>query len=433
MYEDGEGVPQDGRQAIHWYTRAAESGDMVAQFNLASAYERGLGGMPPDLKQAVEWYRKAAKQGYVNAQYNLAVLYERGEKVQQNHNEAFKWFKAAAEQGDAAAQFGLGVMYAQGHGTARDNKEALKWYLKAAQQGNVDAQYNLALLYEGVEGVPRNYDEALRWYKTAAEQGDGAAQYSVGLFYDQGMGLKRDPAEAIKWYEMAARRGFTPAAQKLANKYETGDGVEQSEEKAKEWTLFAARAGSRGALTELILTNGQQLTPAQEQELINTLASTQEVPPVLVSPSNAQERADEVKNKGVNAPDRLILTYRCQQCGLFSSATADINAVPYSNMAEMIRAALAISLQPTQDPPFCPQCEVAMQAYSLDYHAFHSTLGKDFVVDCSLERQPGQNLQYCLLWWDAQSGFLGMGTLSEAEVAQFRADANQRAQALAGS
>ena len=27
MYENGEGVPQDYKQAVHWYTKSAEQGD----------------------------------------------------------------------------------------------------------------------------------------------------------------------------------------------------------------------------------------------------------------------------------------------------------------------------------------------------------------------------------------------------------------------
>ena len=34
MYKDGEGVPQDYKQAISWYIKAAEQDDVVAQYNL---------------------------------------------------------------------------------------------------------------------------------------------------------------------------------------------------------------------------------------------------------------------------------------------------------------------------------------------------------------------------------------------------------------
>ncbi|MCZ8501185.1 tetratricopeptide repeat protein [Vibrio lentus] len=70
MYEDGKGVPQDNKQAAHWYHKAAEQGYARAQTNLAVLYENGK-GVPQDEKQAAHWYRKAAEQGYGRAQRNL--------------------------------------------------------------------------------------------------------------------------------------------------------------------------------------------------------------------------------------------------------------------------------------------------------------------------------------------------------------------------
>jgi TPR repeat protein len=43
MYKNGEGVPQDFKQAIQWYTKAAEQGDVDAQYNLALMYKNGEG------------------------------------------------------------------------------------------------------------------------------------------------------------------------------------------------------------------------------------------------------------------------------------------------------------------------------------------------------------------------------------------------------
>lgn len=34
MYAKGEGVPKDYKQAMSWYSKAADQGDAIAQFNL---------------------------------------------------------------------------------------------------------------------------------------------------------------------------------------------------------------------------------------------------------------------------------------------------------------------------------------------------------------------------------------------------------------
>ncbi|WP_244060846.1 tetratricopeptide repeat protein, partial [Aeromonas caviae] len=70
----GKGVPQDDKQAVTWYHKAAEQGHALAQVGLGNMYAEGQ-GVPQDYKQAAVWYRKAAEQSNVEAQNNLAVLY----------------------------------------------------------------------------------------------------------------------------------------------------------------------------------------------------------------------------------------------------------------------------------------------------------------------------------------------------------------------
>ena len=68
-------------------------------------------GIAQDFQEAIKWYTKAAEQGNVNAQYNLGNLYLRGQGASQNDNLAFSWFIKAAEQGDAPAQYNLCLLY----------------------------------------------------------------------------------------------------------------------------------------------------------------------------------------------------------------------------------------------------------------------------------------------------------------------------------
>ena len=60
-----EGVPQDDKTAVKWWTLAAEQGDADAQNNLGFMYNNGR-GVPQDDKTAVKWYTLAAEQGYAD-------------------------------------------------------------------------------------------------------------------------------------------------------------------------------------------------------------------------------------------------------------------------------------------------------------------------------------------------------------------------------
>lgn len=72
-YANGQGVPQDYKQAIYWYTKAAEQGHLNAQWRLGWMYQKGE-GVPHDNVQAYLWWSLAASQGHDNARSNLGVI-----------------------------------------------------------------------------------------------------------------------------------------------------------------------------------------------------------------------------------------------------------------------------------------------------------------------------------------------------------------------
>jgi len=124
----------------------AQKGDAQAQVKLGTMYLNGQ-GVPQDYRQAVYWFSKAAEQGYPVAQNNLGVMYAKGQGVSQDYQQAGYWYRKAAEQGNPLAQYNLGRMYYNGQGVPQDYKQAVYWYRKAAEQGNPEAQNNLGAMY----------------------------------------------------------------------------------------------------------------------------------------------------------------------------------------------------------------------------------------------------------------------------------------------
>ena len=80
------------------------------QFYLGLMYEEGQ-CVPQNFKEALVWFRKAAVQRDAGAQCNLGLMYNQGLGLRQNFKEALAWFRKAADQGHAGAQCSLGVMY----------------------------------------------------------------------------------------------------------------------------------------------------------------------------------------------------------------------------------------------------------------------------------------------------------------------------------
>jgi TPR repeat protein len=99
LYYRGLGTQQDTKQAVYWYTKAAEQGHVQAQYKLGRLYRGSEDEVPQDYKQSVYWYTKAAEQGFIQAQYKLGYMYEYGEVAPQDYKQAFFWYTKAAEQG----------------------------------------------------------------------------------------------------------------------------------------------------------------------------------------------------------------------------------------------------------------------------------------------------------------------------------------------
>ena len=127
FFEDGQEIPQNHQEAIHWFQLAAKQSDAKAQYSLGNIcfYGRGL---EQDYNEAIRWWKLAAEQGHPDAQFNLGSIYYNGQGVEQNDQEAVQWFQMAAKQGDAKAQYTLRVMYYEGRGVSKDFLEDSNWW-----------------------------------------------------------------------------------------------------------------------------------------------------------------------------------------------------------------------------------------------------------------------------------------------------------------
>ena len=62
--------------------KKAKQGDAESQYTLGTLYELGE-GVAEDVKEAFKWFSLAASQGYAKAQNNLGYMYDLGEGVAQ--------------------------------------------------------------------------------------------------------------------------------------------------------------------------------------------------------------------------------------------------------------------------------------------------------------------------------------------------------------
>lgn len=134
-------------QAVQLLTPLATAGNSLAQYRLGMMYYHG-NGVPEDEKQAIFWWKKAAAQGYAEAMFQLGSAFLFGSQtarfVPDPDREAATWYFQAASAGHAEAQYHLGLLFLAGKGVIDNREEAARWLRKAASQGHPEAKKALA-------------------------------------------------------------------------------------------------------------------------------------------------------------------------------------------------------------------------------------------------------------------------------------------------
>ena len=99
----GRGCEINYTQALYWYHKAADAGNMYSQNSIGICYQKG-NGVPQDDSLAVSWFEKAFKSGNPDGAYNLAECYFSGTGVRKDISEALKYWAEAAKLGHPTAQ-----------------------------------------------------------------------------------------------------------------------------------------------------------------------------------------------------------------------------------------------------------------------------------------------------------------------------------------
>lgn len=93
------GAPHVETANLEQLRQMALLGDPAAENALGLRYATG-DGVTPNEREAVRWFTKAAEQGNVAAQSKLGSVYFRGRDIPQNFNQAYFWMALARANGD---------------------------------------------------------------------------------------------------------------------------------------------------------------------------------------------------------------------------------------------------------------------------------------------------------------------------------------------
>ena len=79
MYQEGQGVAKDPKEAIRWYRKAAKQGHSTAQAMLGWMYSNGRGVMHDDV-MAYVWSNVASANGDEDASGNIKIYAKKLDK-----------------------------------------------------------------------------------------------------------------------------------------------------------------------------------------------------------------------------------------------------------------------------------------------------------------------------------------------------------------
>lgn len=244
--KEGWGVAKNPAESLRWYRLSAAAGEAVSALNLGAA----LIESSDTAAEGVSWLQKAADAGVDIAVFNLGVCFMNGTGVKKDAARAVELYLRAAKAGCVLAQNALAECYDLGQGIRKSDAEAVSWYQRAADAGHAGAQAELGLRFMEGRGVRADPARAEHYWQAAAEAGDSGAQFNLGLLKWQSS-APGNAEKGVAWWQRAAKRGHAKALFNLGEAYRLGRGVERDAAQAARFLRSAAEAGHVDAMFNL--------------------------------------------------------------------------------------------------------------------------------------------------------------------------------------
>ncbi len=209
---------KDDEKALFWMKKSAESAYPMAELNLGFTYFEG-NFTPVDFTQAFHYFSLAANHGNVEAMSYLARCHACGYGTTINYFMAFTLYNEAAKFDDIYAIYQIGQYYATGRSVDINDKLAFQYFLRGANLNDGDCQAKVAYAYFFSLGIEKDIDEGLKWLEKSVEQKSAFGYYLKSFVYKKGIGLTVDLALEEKFLVKSAEKDWSQA------QFELGIGI----------------------------------------------------------------------------------------------------------------------------------------------------------------------------------------------------------------
>jgi TPR repeat protein len=236
----------------------AESGDAAMQLAIGREILRQAGTNPALIEKAYHWIERAAESGSLEAQYQLANHYlDAGQPDETTREQGRRWLIAAADGGhEPALRQVITAFKEQKYGIQRDlprsraYSEALLELLKDRGTPENEPDWMTASR-EYHDTLKQINEEAGRYLppdelQRQSDAGDPAARYHLAKDL-----MTTHFAEGVALLTASAGAGYPQAQYEMASRYRHRQRTGQEERQAIEWLAAAAESGHRGAMVDL--------------------------------------------------------------------------------------------------------------------------------------------------------------------------------------
>lgn len=232
---------QNYKLAHEYLSREAKKGNVLAIYDLAKLYEKGL-GTNIDISLSNVYYQKSL-EGFLQLEnidsnkyleYRIGKFYDAGKGISKDQISAASWYTLSSDKNYKYAEYSLAKLYMKGIGINKELVENGKAYIEAhrlfidsAKQDNAYASYELGNMYkkgigciENQEKSFSNYSQSLeKFLDMSKERADDTLLYRIGKMYYEGLGTNINIDKAIEFFEKSAKLNNELAQYTLANHY----------------------------------------------------------------------------------------------------------------------------------------------------------------------------------------------------------------------
>lgn len=211
-YRNGIGSDKDGEKAFELVNDLKDSGHPIATKVYADCKMFGT-GTEIDYLEAIKYYEKSAELGDVSSLFMLGTIYHEGKGVEVDDKKALEYFLSAAKYNYPDALKNAAFFYGRGIGCEKDSLKEAQFIKLYADTGSTEGMFLYGNMCLDMHRGLFKYAEGIDYLKRATQLKEPRATHLVGKIYETGLyGTFKNEKVAFNHYIVSYNLGYKPAA-----------------------------------------------------------------------------------------------------------------------------------------------------------------------------------------------------------------------------